>query len=103
MVIILDEFSRPEISYSMGNFFAYGESRMKYLLIDNHIKDIDYPKIGKISKIVKFYIDKKEPILACILHESKQIEVGDMIYFRDELISDGFILWKDFTIKKLNE
>ncbi len=74
---------------------------MEYLLIDNLPCDRTHSKLGKISRLVQWCMDNKNPILASILDRKRKISVGDMLYFRDELVEAGFKLWKDFSIKKL--
>jgi len=40
-------------------------------------------------------------IMASIIKNAELVEVGDMFWVRDTLIEDfGYILWKDFIIKK---
>lgn len=63
-------------------------------------KIIDRTKDRNIWKKLK---DDKNPIAACILDTEKLITVGDMFWLRDLLIEKGYILWKDFAIKKVEE
>jgi len=47
--------------------------------------------------------DKTDIIMAHILDKEKEIEVGDMFWVRDTLIEMGYKLWKDFSIKKMED
>ena len=76
---------------------------MSYFLVDNCPKDCEHKKIGKITKLVKWCMDNNLPILARILHEKRKVTCGDMFWGRDELSEAGFKLWKDFSIKKIDD
>lgn len=77
-------------------------SEATYRIIDHLLKSIEHPKLGKITPLVQWALDHQNPFLAKHLNEGDTMECGDMLAFRDELQEADFVLWKDFSIKKVD-
>ena len=56
------------------------------------------------EKNLDFKLAEKEGVIAAdIVGSGREIEGGDMFWIRDALIKMGYVLWKDFSIQKIDD